>query len=221
MFCERCGGPIEPSTNTCKYCGSWNGQPLPNPQQEQPKPTVSKKPSSLEVTFGVLFGVAGIILLVLGFLPDGKRSLVWVGGALLLLAFVVPMLILVIRVVLSGLKDASKNLSAGLGSTFKNLGNSLKDISGEFFSRFGQCSFTNKINREKFDSIPFGAPLSHIEGMFGKGKQTYASGDGITGIKVVMWQESALYAAAANQDRKVVTVKFQDGKAVEKYQFGL
>ena len=223
MFCERCGGPINPETNKCKYCGSWNGQPVPEPKRNPP-PAKKFGISALEISLGIILAVAGTALLLVGLLVDGKFALVWVGGSLLAMAVIVPLTIFGIRTAIEGVKDITSGFSAAkIGASVKDatasIGASIKNISGDFFNRFGPCSFTNRISKEKFDSIQLGTPLEHVEALFGKGKQTFASG-GFPEMRVLIWQESIL-TAGANQNRKVVTVKFQDGRAVEKYQFGL
>jgi len=239
MFCERCGGPINSETNCCNYCGSWNGvpsrpeqpQPQPRPQHAPPPPVRKKSGGGIPaLVLAIIFGAPGVALIIFGVLSTRGNGLIWLGGVLLVLGVIIALIILAIAAAVSaaagvavgvsqgisrGMENSLKGVGAEVGAALTEVGAALKEVGGEFFNRFGPCSFTNRITREKFDSIQTGTPVEHVEAMFGKGKETYCA----SGLRVLIWQESIIQNQS--QNRKVVTIKFVDGRVAEKHQFGL
>jgi len=209
----------------CNYCGSWTGIVVPK-QREKPAVAQPKKSSfgTFTIVLGLLLFVTGITLVIVGITTSASNALIWVGGLLAALALIVPTILFGVYCAGKAMKGVGSQVGSQLGKISSDIGTSIKNISstastalGDFFNRFGVGSFTSRLSKDKFDSITFGTSLEHVEALFGNGKQTYAGKSGLSEIKVIIWQENTL----PGQNRKVVTIKFQDNQVVEKNQFGL
>lgn len=82
-----------------------------------------------------------------------------------------------------------------------------------------QTVSTGKLNYQNFEKISNGTTIAQANAIFGEGKESFKGRQGNSEIVTMVWQESPvlIYMPVA----KTVTIKFQDGRAIEKSQIGL